>query len=155
MCRVRWRTVPSIESMVIRKNLIILRTETETALRTFYAYEQVSKLLTEERYVRLINQNGHFWRIFISSVQTKLFMSLGRLYDNSGDAFSLNKFIKACLENIHEFDRDHLESRKLDGQQSRPRWLNKYLNEAHYASAQDIQRLAKLAKPYNMILPAN
>lgn len=138
-----------IESMIIKKNLKIMREEVETALRVFYAYETISKLLTEEQYVHLVNQNGHFWRIFISSAQTKLFMALGRLYDDSGDAFSFHKFIKLCLENIHEFSKEYLEVRKTEGQETRPSYLDKYLNDAYYATETDIRDLAFLAKPYN------
>ena len=141
--------MPTIDSMIIRKNLKILRDEVETALRVFYAYEQISKLLAEERYVYLINKNGHFWRIFISSVHTKLFMALGRLYDDSGGAFSFHQFIKLCRDNISEFARDYLETRKLDGHHTRPSYLDEYLEKAYYASPADIQKLAQLAKPFN------
>lgn len=139
----------TIDEMVVKSNLKIMREEAETALRVFYAYQAISNLLTEERYVRLVNNNVHFWRIFISSTQTKLFMALGRLYDNSGDAFSFHKFVKLCRETIYEFGREYLEARKMEGTQVRPSWLKKYLDEAYYATAEDIQKLAKLAKPYN------
>lgn len=139
----------AINQMVIKKNLKIMREEAETALRVFYAYQAISNLLTEEQYVRLVNKNVHFWRIFISSTQTKLFMALGRLYDNSGDAFSFHKFVKLCREAIHEFGRESLEERKMEGAQARPPWLDKYLDEAYYATVEDIQKLAKLTKPYN------
>lgn len=139
----------AIESMVIKKNLNIMREEAETALRVFYAYQTICNLLTDERYVRLVNKNVHFWRIFISSTQTKLFMALGRLYDNDIDTFSFQKFVRLCRDNIHEFEREYLETRKLEGRPTRPVWMDVYLDEAYYAVSEDIQKLAKLAQPYS------
>jgi len=135
--------------MVIRENLKLCREEVETALRVFYAYETMHRLMSEQRYVDLVNKNIYFWKIHLSALQTKLFIALGRLYDDSGDAFSFQRFIKFCRDNILEFGKDGLEIRKIDGAATRPPWLDGYLAEAYYATTQDIDRLAKLAQPYN------
>jgi len=135
--------------MIIKKNLILCREEVETALRVFYAYEAISNLMTEQRYVDLVNKNICFWKIHLSALQTKIFIALGRLYDDSGDAFSFNKFIKLCRDNILEFGRDGLAIRKLELTAIRPAWLDSYLAEAYYATPADIDKLALLAKPFN------
>lgn len=135
--------------MVIKKNLKLCRKEVENALQVFYAYETMHKLMSEQRYVDLINKNICFWKIHLSALQTNLFIALGRLYDDSGDAFSFQRFIKMCRDNIKEFGKDGLEIRKIDGAPTKPPWLDGYLEEAYYATTEDIDRLAKLAKPYN------
>ena len=126
-----------------------LRQEVETAIRVFYAYETMSKLLSEQQYVDLVNKNVYFWKIFLSSVQTKLFIALGRLYDDSNDAFSFHKFVKACRKNIKDFSYESLEKRKLEGSSTRPEWLDDYLRDAYFAKIEDIDALSRLARPFN------
>lgn len=129
-----------------------LRHEVETAIRVFYAYARVNQLLSEQQYVNLINKNVHFWRIFLSSTQTKLFIALGRLYDDSNDAFSFHSFMKTCRENITEFDRDNYEKRILKDYTERPAWLDDRLRDSYFAEVEDMNKLSKLAKPYNKIM---
>lgn len=126
-----------------------LRQEVETAIRVFYAYEAMSKLLSEQQYVDLVNKNVYFWKIFLSSVQTKLFIALGRLYDDSNDAFSFHRFVNACKENIEDFGYESLEKRKLNGSSTRPEWLDDYLRDAYFAKIKDIDALSRLARPFN------
>ena len=126
-----------------------LREEVETAIRVFYAYEAAMRLLSEQAYVDSMNKNVYFWKIFLSSAQTKLFIALGRLYDDSNDTFSFAKFIRTCRENINEFGKDDLESRRLKGSAVRPPWLDGFLANAHFATIEDIDVLAKLTRPFN------
>lgn len=135
--------------MNLSTHIETFRQEVETALRVFYAYYTMCKLLSEQRYVDLLNNNVYFWKIFLSSTQTKFFIALGRLYDNSNDAFSFQSFIKVCRENIREFNYESLEKRKLDGSSNRPDWLDSYLRGAYFAQTEDIDALSRLAKPFN------
>ncbi len=137
--------------MNLSTHIETFRQEVETALRVFYAYDTMCKLLSEQRYVDLLNNNVHFWKIFLSSTQTKFFIAIGRLYDNSNDAFSFQSFIKVCRENIQEFNYESLEKRKrkLDGSSNRPDWLDSYLRGAYFAQTEDIDALSRLARPFN------
>jgi len=126
--------------------------EVETALRVFYAYQYASELLSQD--TNRFYRNPYFWMIFLGSTQRTLFLSLGRLYDPSNDAFTFHKFIRACRENVKEFGREYVEKRKLEslrrqGETSRPQWLDNYLSNACYATQEDIDRVARLARPYN------
>lgn len=125
------------------------REEVETAIRVFYAYEAMSKLLTEQQYVNLVNNNVYFWKIFLSSCQTKLFITLGRLYDDSNDSFSFQNFIRTCRDNIEEFGYKSFERRRLKDYSMRPDWLDDYLRDGYFAKVEDIDALARLAKPFN------
>jgi hypothetical protein len=135
--------------MIIGTRLETFRGEVETAIRVFYAYEAMSKLLSEQKYVNLANNNADFWIIFLSSAQTKLFIALGRLYDDSNDAFSFRSFIKICRENIEEFGRQSFEKRRLSDYVNRPDWLDGYLSDAYFGKVEDIDGLARLARPFN------
>lgn len=53
--------------------------EIETALALFYAYRQFIYLLSDKKYVSLINENPEFWMLHNGSVQHTLFLYLGRL----------------------------------------------------------------------------
>jgi hypothetical protein len=126
--------------------------EVETALSVFYAYQFASELLAQD--TSRFYQNPHFWMIFLGSVQRTLFISLGRLYDPSNDAFTFQRFIKRCRANIEEFGREYVERRKLEslrGQREpgRPEWLDDFLNKVCYAKIEDLDRLARLARPFN------
>jgi len=126
--------------------------EVETALRAFYAYKSANELFSHD--TSLFYKNPHFWMIFLGSVQRTLFISLGRLYDPGKDAFTFQKFIKGCRENVEEFGREYVEKRKLDSlriqiEPGRPEWLDGFLNDACYGKLEDIDKLARLAKPYN------
>ncbi|MSM39512.1 MAG: hypothetical protein GJT30_07820 [Geobacter sp.] len=135
--------------MVIQGCLDTFRSEVETALRIFYAYEGIKKLLADQMYVDLINKNISFWRIYISSVQTKLFIALGRLYDDSRDSFSFKTFSRTCRDNFQEFDKAGLEARKRDGAAIKPDWLDDYLDKAYYPTIEDINTLFRLTRPHN------
>jgi hypothetical protein len=135
--------------MILGTHIEAFREEVETAIRVFYAYEAMSKLLSEQLYVNLVNHNVYFWKIFLSSVQTKLFIALGRLYDDSNDAFSFQSFIKTCRENIEEFGRESFEKRRLSDYTTRPDWLDNYLSDAYFAKVEDIDALARMARPFN------
>ncbi len=140
---------PTDENMIVGTHLETFREEVETAIRVFYAYEAMGKLLSEPKYVNLANNNADFWIIFLSSAQTKLFIALGRLYDDSNDAFSFQSFIKACRENIEEFGCESFEKRKLNDYVTRPDWLDDYLSDAYFGKVDDIDALARLARPFN------
>jgi len=135
--------------MTVGTHLETFRAEVETAIRVYYAYEAMSKLLSEQKYVNLANNNADFWIIFLSSAQTKLFIALGRLYDDSNDAFSFQSFIKTCRENIEEFGRESFEKRRLSNYVTRPDWLDDYLSDAYFGKVEDIDALARLARPFN------
>jgi len=62
--------------MIVGTHLETFRGEVETAIRVFYAYEAMAKLLSEQQYVNLANKNADFWIIFLSSTQTTLFIAL-------------------------------------------------------------------------------
>lgn len=55
--------------MVMKEYLKLCREEVETALRVFYAYETIQKLMSEQRYVDLVNKNVYFWKIHLSALQ--------------------------------------------------------------------------------------
>jgi len=135
--------------MTIGTHLETFRMEIETAIRVFYAYEAMASLLSKQQYVNLANKNPDFWIIFLSSAQTKLFISLGRLYDDSNDAFSFQSFMKTCKENIRDFGYESFKKRKLVDYADRPDWFDAFIRDAYFATGGDIDALAKLAKPYN------
>jgi YgiT-type zinc finger domain-containing protein len=134
--------------MNVREAIDRFRSEIETAIRTFYAYDAYLKLLSEKKYVNLINKNVHFWRIFGHSVHAEMFIAIGRLYDEGKDAFSFQKFIQLCRDNIDEFGVASFEKRRLDESGgNRPDYLDKYLREAYSVRIEDIDTIAALAKP--------
>ncbi|OCH31083.1 hypothetical protein A6E13_18450 [Aliivibrio fischeri] len=93
--------------------------------------------------IAAINRTPSSWNIFLHSLQTTTFMSLGRIFDTNGKSFSIHKLARFCSKNIHEFDRQNLRLRKMEGHVEEPEWLDEYLNSAYYPNQGDIDRLKK------------
>lgn len=59
-----------------------------------------------------MNENAYFWQTVLYSLQTSYIAALGRLFDNSKDVLSVNKFLNNCIRNYKIFSLDSLKNRK-------------------------------------------
>jgi hypothetical protein len=98
--------------------------EVETALALFYSYRQFIYLLSDQKYVSLINENPEFWMLHNGSVQHTLFLYLGRLADDSKDGKSFSDFKTHCISNVADFSQEAFLKRKPDILKVNPNFLN-------------------------------
>lgn len=130
----------------MRDHLNTLRNEAESSLRVLYALRQFRTLLSDQKSVNELNKNVHFWQIFESALVTKLFISLRRLYDSSGDTFTVQSFIKDCIVHVDQFSSATLRKRKMEESASAHEWIDGYMKDVHEPTAEDFRSLAKLVK---------
>lgn len=128
----------------IRDHLNTLRNETESSLRALYALRQFRILLSDQKSVNELNKNVHFWQIFDSALATKLFISLRRLYDSNGDTFTVQSFIKDCIDHVDQFSSAALRKRKMEGSANAHEWIDGFMKDVHEPTAEDFKKLARL-----------
>ncbi|ANE57395.1 hypothetical protein [Methylomonas sp. DH-1] len=130
----------------MRDHLNTLRNEAESSLRALYALRQFRTLLTDHKSVNALNKNIHFWKIFESALTTKLFIGLRRLYDSSGDTFTVQSFIKDCIDHLDQFSSAALRKRKIEGSANAHEWIDGFMEDVHEPTAEDFKSLARLVK---------
>lgn len=130
----------------MRDHLNTLRNEVETSLRTLYALRQFKTLLAEQKFVNEVNKNVYFWKIFESALSTKLFIGIRRLFDSSGDTFTMQSFIKDCIDHIELFSSVSLRNRKMDGSANAHEWIEDFMKDVYEPTTEDFKSLARLVK---------
>lgn len=98
--------------------------ELETSLALFYSYKQFLRLLSNRECVFLINENPEFWMLHNGTVQTTLFLYLGRIVDDSNDAKSFANFKKHCTSHVSDFSHKEFLSRKPNILQVNPKFMD-------------------------------
>lgn len=130
----------------MRDNLNTLRNEAESSLRALYALRHFRTLLCDQESMNELNKNVHFWQIFESALVTKLFISLRRLYDSSGDTFSVQSFIKDCISHVDQFSLAKLRERKMEGNPTAHEWIDGFMKDVHEPTEEDFRGLARLVR---------
>ncbi|MFG6179588.1 hypothetical protein ACGTN6_20305 [Halomonas sp. THAF12] len=141
----------------VEEALKLYQDEVATATWTFYAWKHLNNIGSNDRAVRRgLNRNAATWNVITHSLQTTFFITIGRLFDIDGDAFSVHAFLRFCIENVDQFDAQHIRERKMTDQNGiEPDWLEDYMGRVYEAKEEDFQRLrgevAKRQKRYEEI----
>lgn len=130
----------------MRSTLDTLRREAESTIRVFYALQYFNNLLTNREHVNKVNKNVYFWKIYESSLQTKLFIGIRRLFESKSDSFSFSRAMKMVKENLEDFQPTALEMRKIADQPKRPDWLDEYMQDVYTPNEEDLNNLARLVR---------
>ena len=92
---------------------------------------------------KVLNENSSTWSVILHSLQVTTFMSLGRIFDTDGNAFSINRLISYCAENVEQFNKAELEKRL--GQRWKgegfPAMYSNLVRDAYEPEASDFNRL--------------
>jgi len=72
----------------MRETFKVLRTKIEVALNSLYLQRAFKESLSEQSNVDKINLNAEFWQCIEISLNTQIFISLRRLYENGVDTFN-------------------------------------------------------------------
>lgn len=121
----------------------IFRDEVTAAAWSFFVWKNFNKVVSkDEAIIRSINENALSWNIITHSLQSTFFITLGRLFDIDGEAFSVHSLLRSCIENIDQFSLECLRQRKVKGNNNiEPDWLNVYIEKAYVPVEADFQRL--------------
>ncbi|MDF0752731.1 hypothetical protein NLU14_21105 [Marinobacter sp. 71-i] len=127
----------------VEEALKLYRDEVATATWAFYAWKHLNNIGSNDRAVRNgLNRNAATWNVITHSLQTTFFITIGRLFDIDGDAFSVHAFLRFCIENVDQFDSRHIRERKMTDQNGiEADWLESYMGRVYEAKVPDFQRL--------------
>ncbi len=116
--------------------------EVSILTRTYFTLKSINVTASkDEKVLAALNTSSATWSTILYSLQTTMFISLGRIFDINDEAFSIHKLVKYCSEHIEEFDRVSLRGRKLHSNEQEPEWLEGYLNSAHYPKKEELLKL--------------
>ena len=126
------------------KEYELIRREVDIAIECFYTWLEINNLAsTNEAIYMTLNKNPTFWNINLYGLQCSFFITLGRIFDDGCDAYSIHRFINACLANPQFFSKEALAKRKQEHGE-KPDWLDEYIDKACQPTIQDL-RLLKTA----------
>ena len=120
-------------------DLSLITTDLEKGLQTFYIHRFINQAAVQDKAVsQMLNRRAWFWNMQMLSLQTTLFIVLGRIFDHT--AHSIKKVMTATLEHPELFSREALYARRL-GDGPKPDWLENFITEAHEPTIKELQSL--------------
>jgi hypothetical protein len=127
----------------LERLLKIFRNEVTTASQAFYAWKAINNIASSNIEIHhALNKNALSWNIIAHSLQSTFFITLGRLFDIDGEAFSIHALLRACIGNIDQFSKEALRKRKIKDQKGQaPSWLNEFIEAAYVPVKKDFQML--------------
>jgi hypothetical protein len=88
--------------------------EIEDAVAIFYTAEEIQSCARgDEDILNAIQQDALFWKVQVHALQSALFIALGRIFDISGDAYSIHKLMRDTGQHFaFLFSHEALRARK-------------------------------------------
>lgn len=135
----------------------LFRDEVTTASWSFYVWKSFNNIASKDHDIyTAINETALTWNIITHSLQSTFFITIGRLFDVDGDALSIHALLRACIDNIDQFNKASLRERKIrEYKGNLPEWLDKYIEEAYEPTEKDFQMLrgetSKIQKQYEEV----
>ena len=133
--------------------LELFRTEAESAIQFFYAWDAVHAIAAKDKAVfRLLNQAPLFWNTNLRALQTSTLLALGRVFDPDPNNHSVTRLLSVAHGNLGIFSKDSLAARKRKSNTNAGEWLPEYIETAYEPSHEDFRRMkryvAKRRKTY-------
>lgn len=133
------------------KDYELIKGDVDKAIETFYTYLSINKIAYDNKEIyRAMNNNPTFWTINLYSLQTTFFITMGRIFDDGKDTFSIHKFIQSTLAHPEFFSKESLAKRKSNGK-SEPDWLADYLKDAFEPGVSDLRIIKRRLTPFRKI----
>lgn len=132
--------------------LKLFRAEVDSALQCLYTFLALNLEGTRRRPVyRVLNRTAQFWNTVLASLQTTVFIVMGRIFDQNCP-HNIDRLLKLAQRHIHLFSLAELAKRKQGPASPPPRWLPDYLASAYVPKPADFRKLrahvAKWRKTY-------
>src|ERR1051325_5771755 len=96
------------------RNCQCLWGEIEDAVEIFYTAEEIQDCARrDENILNAIQHDALFWKVQVHALQSALFIALGRIFDISGDAYSIHKLMRDTGQHFTLlFSHEALRARK-------------------------------------------
>lgn len=122
--------------------LDLLRTEAESAIQFFFAWEAIHAIAGDNpKVARLLNQAPLFWKTALGALQTSTLVTLGRLFDPDSNHHSVTRLLSIAHSNLGMFSKGALAARKRKQSADADKWLPEYLKTVYEPSRDDFRRL--------------
>jgi hypothetical protein len=131
--------------------------EINVASWSFYAWKNINNIaVSDEKTYHVLNRNALSWTIILYSLQSTFFIAIGRLFDKDERSFSVHAFLRACIENIDQFNKNALRERKIKGSEAdKLPWLDEFIEKSYQPNKKDFLKLkgevSKRQKRYESI----
>ena len=131
--------------------------EINVACWSFYAWKNINNIAVgDEKTYHALNRNALSWTIILYSLQSTFFIAIGRLFDKDERSFSVHAFLRACIENIDQFNKNALRERKIKvSEADKLPWLDEYIEKSYQPNKEDFLKLkgevSKRQKRYDSI----
>lgn len=136
--------------------LELFRTEAESAIQFFYAWDAVHAVAAKDKAVfRLLNQAPLFWNTNLGALQTSTLVALGRVFDPDPKNHSVTRLLALAHANLDIFSKHSLAGRKRMGSANADDWLPEYLENVYEPSNEDFRRLKRHLSDRRKIYEAN
>ena len=127
------------------------RRESATAAQYIYAEMAIQHAVSKsKKLLNRLNNTPTFWISCGAALQTAAYISLGRIFDTNS-RYNVTALLDAMETNLDLFQREGLASRKRNGSAIDPAWLPEYLENAHYLTIKDVNRLRAMVEKYRVI----
>jgi len=117
--------------------------EVHLTLGTYLFWKMIqNRAASEPELLSGLNESPTSWILIRHSLQVTMFLTLGRIFDTDGDAFSADDLLKCCINEIDIFSKGKLRERKLKGKNGNiPDWIDEYIGNSYLPVEDDFQRL--------------
>jgi HEPN superfamily AbiU2-like protein len=112
--------------------LELFRTEAESAIQFFYAWEATHAVAASDKaVVRLLNQAPLFWNTSLGALQMSTLVALGRIFDPDPKNHSVSRLLSIAHSNLDIFSKEALAQRKRKQSANADEWLPEFLEAAY------------------------
>ncbi|MBX3628129.1 MAG: hypothetical protein KF892_24175 [Rhizobacter sp.] len=146
----------SSPSAEFEAQLELFRTEAQSAIQFFYAWDATHAVAAKDKaVVRLLNQAPLFWNTALGALQSSSLVALGRIFDPDQNNHSVTRLLALAHKNLDIFSKGSLADRKRKLSENADEWLDEYLKHVYEPTGDDFRRLkrhvAKRRKLYEEI----
>ena len=124
--------------------LELFRTEAQSALQFFYAWDATHAVAAKDKAVfRLLNEAPLFWNTALGALQASALVALGRVFDPNTDNHSVTRLLTLAHANLDIFSKDALAARKRKLSSNADEWLPEFLDTAYVPTREDFRKLKR------------
>jgi len=124
--------------------LELFRTEAQSALQFFYAWDAIHAVAAKDKAVfRLLNEAPLFWNTALGALQASALVALGRVFDPDSGNHSITRLLALAHANLDIFSKDALAARKRKLSANAYEWLPEYLETAYVPTREDFRKLKR------------
>lgn len=136
--------VMSNKSTQFKDELEIFRTEGDSAVQFFYAWQTVDAVAGSEPSVhQALNRAPLFWNTCVGALQAACLVSIGRVFDPNPDNHSVTRLLNLAHANVAIFSKESLAARKQELDPTADTWLAEYLRDVYVPSGDDFRKLKR------------